>query len=68
MVNSTIDLTASLFEIYNSRNLYGQFDRLRLNATKIIYNSRNLYGQFDVFSSSDTLLIYNSRNLYGQFD
>ncbi len=47
MVNSTMMDENNLSIIYNSRNLYGQFDAMYITIVPSIYNSRNLYGQFD---------------------
>ena len=69
MVNSTTyHYLCNFLVIYNSRNLYGQFDRLANRNIIFIYNSRNLYGQFDKWGYPQSCFIYNSRNLYGQFD
>ena len=47
MVNSTSQEKEYEILIYNSRNLYGQFDAPFFAMCSFIYNSRNLYGQFD---------------------
>ena len=54
MVNSTHKCKIYFAQIYNSRNLYGQFDRYNVIALCIIYNSRNLYGQFDLYTKDNT--------------
>ena len=43
--------------IYNSRNLYGQFDKGNEKTEDQIYNSRNLYGQFD-YRKNGRILLY----------
>ncbi len=68
MVNSTEPIPRDTEFIYNSRNLYGQFDHRKSQTLSAIYNSRNLHGQFDSFYKILFNPIYNSRNLYGQFD
>ncbi len=68
MVNSTANASLPAPAIYNSRNLYGQFDKRERSICSRIYNSRNLYGQFDAPGQLNPVHIYNSRNLYCQFD
>ena len=57
MVNSTLTVIRQYTDIYNSRNLYGQFDISDWKMLNLaIYNSRNLYGQFDPVTERRAIL------------